>query len=214
MFQHRKYLPLSIIWPLPTDVPLHLNLLHRDLPLVIFDRNCSSGGLDAHLPVNLAKHIIHQQKMVQWANMHKKKHACIGYQYPDIAWRSGRPVFNDSNNVSMNLGTVVKIVHHLESLPQPPSHRTNFWKCFCSTFRGSFNLNCVNKPKIFTFSSFSTASPHTLMPLWVLVFHIVQILKEDTINRKLYLIRRRLKEKLLPKSENSRPTDLCFCHSG
>ena len=47
-----------------------------------------------------------------------------------------------------------------------------------------------------------------------LSFHIVQILKEDTINRKLYLIRRRLKDKLLSKSENNRPTDLCVCHSG
>ena len=53
------FLPLSIVRSLPADVPLYLDLLHGDLSLVILNGHRSSGGLDAHLPVDLAKNVVH-----------------------------------------------------------------------------------------------------------------------------------------------------------
>ena len=89
----------------------------------------------------------------------------------------------------MNLGTVVKIVHHLESLLN-----------LLSTERISENV-LPKFSRLFQSELCQQANAASNFS-----FLIVQILKEDTINRKLYLIRRRLKDKLLPKSENQ-PTD-------
>ena len=113
----------------------------------------------------------------------------------------------------MNLGTVVEIVHHLESLLNLLSTE-RISESVLPKFSRLFQSELCQQAKDFHLFFFCYGFTTHAYAALSFSFHIVQILKEDTINRKLYLIRRRLKDKLLPKSENQRPTDLCFCHSG